>query len=388
MRIPDRAPRKTPAILKCSRYAAIIMLVLAAGCQMTADKSAIPVATTATTAEAKAGRHVVFGKATVLSSKAPDRWTETSCAEDLYWTCPDSFRLILVKEGKSSPIRYRLTGDGSFAWNLSPGRYYVAEWEWQMKGEPQTSSISGRIGGSFEVSADDPAIYIGDIVIAFSGSRYGVGIEDRYSASESAYRARFGDTGTASKSLVKIVRLAGDTSGGVSNICAKKWGVNCTKDRLGVDPASPPQHDDEFPRVDSLTPTLVWRPSTKRAVTYDVAIYEAVPYGDWPRTRYLQGELIDSAFGLATPSYAVSKPLAPDRKYFMDRAPARWKCRFDMVDRGLPQGGLFHCGDRLERHVGKSVSARYTLGKALHEAAARAGAACTVASQTLLLGRV
>jgi len=133
MQLLDHAINLSKAILRGGGFGVILLPALLAACQ-TGDRSAIPVATTVVPSEARGDTTVVFGKVTVLSSKAPPRWTETSCENDIYWTCPDSFRLILVKDGDSDPIRHRLTGDGRFFWSLTPGRYYVAEWEWQVKG--------------------------------------------------------------------------------------------------------------------------------------------------------------------------------------------------------------------------------------------------------------
>lgn len=315
MRNSDHRFPLAAAFLERTRAVAFLLPVLLAACEAPVDKSAIPVATAAPATESQGGGSVVFGKANVLSSKAPERWTETSCEDDLYWTCPDSFRLILVKDGDSSPIRHRLTGDGSFFWNLDPGRYYVAEWEWQMKGQ-MTNTISGRIGGYFEVSDEDRAAYIGDIIIAFSGPRFVVDVQDHFPALASAYEARFPNGEAPNKALMEIARAPEGTGGGVSNICAEKWGLECTRNRVGVEVVSPPQHEDDFPKVNSLTPTLTWRPSTNPAVSYDVVIYDAIPYGKWPRTRYLQGELVESAFDLTTASYTPNKPLVAGRKYF------------------------------------------------------------------------
>lgn len=315
MRISDHKFHLALAFLQRSHAAAILLLVLLAGCETPVDKSAIPVATAAPAAESRGGGSVVFGKATVLSSMAPKRWTETSCEEDLYWTCPDSFRLILVKDGDNSPIRHRLTGDGSFYWNLGPGRYYVAEWEWQMKGQ-LTNTLSGRIGGYFEVPAQDRAAYVGDIVIAFSGRRFVVGVQNHFPEAAAAYKTRFPGSEPPGKALMRIARAPDGAGSSVSSICAKKWGLDCTRNRVGVEAVSPAQHEDDFPKVNSLTPTLTWRALTDPAVHYDVVIYDAIPYGKWPRTRYLQGELVDSAFDLTTASYTPSKPLKAGRKYF------------------------------------------------------------------------
>lgn len=316
MQILDHALDLSKAMLRGSRAAAILLPALLAACQTMADRSAIPVATTTAPSEARKGGTVVFGKVTVLSSKAPPRWTETSCDDDIYWTCPDSFRLILVKDGDSDPIRHRLTGDGRFFWSLTPGRYYVAEWEWQMKGQPQTSSISGRIGGYFEVTAGETAAYLGDVVIAFQGRRFAVGVQDRSAEAAAAYQARFSVPSIPATSLLTIAGVPNGTEGGISNICADKWGLACTKDRRGVEVVSPAQHEDTFPAVASLTPTLAWHPSSNRAVTYDIVIYDAIAYGTWPRTRYLQGRIVATSSGLTEPSFTPPEQLAPGRKYF------------------------------------------------------------------------
>jgi hypothetical protein len=54
-------------------------------------------------------------------------WTESDYTTDIYWECPDSFRLIILKEGDPKPMTYRLTGDGTFAFPLEPGNFFRAE---------------------------------------------------------------------------------------------------------------------------------------------------------------------------------------------------------------------------------------------------------------------
>ena len=259
---------------------------------------------------------IAFGKAQVISSKTPSRWTETDCTNDLYWTCPDSFRLVFLKDGDSTPIMYRLTGDGSFKIPLEPGRYFLAEWEWYQEGmHSLNDKFKGAIGASFEIAADTKATYIGDLVIRFRGAHYSFEVLDRYDQAAAALVRNHPELEASVES--EILKAEGPPrSDTYLPICEAAWQVDCDDRIIGVKPLRPPQTGSDFPEVENLSPTLEWVGSASEGVTYDVVIYEALPYGLPPHMSYVQGRMVDYESDISGTTYRVKKALKPHSPYF------------------------------------------------------------------------
>lgn len=278
-----------------------------------------PLAPTTATAVTKdvGARPFVFGTVKVLSPKAPPAWTETDCSTDIfYWHCPDGFRLTFLRPGDPTPIVYRLTGDGSFKVPLDPGDYFLAEWDWH---QADMSSVNEKIGGAiratFRIGPGVKATYIGDLQIVFSGSRYAFKLDDRFEQASASLTTEYPQLASnVAKSLLEMKTPPGGAR--QVPICDPSWGTHCDDRIAGVDPVQPAQSGSGFPTVATLTPTLEWKKVGGDDITYDVAIYEALPYGPPLRRSYVQGPMVEFAQGLTAPSYAVKTSLKPRAEYF------------------------------------------------------------------------
>lgn len=298
-----------PNLLLCAFLAAATLAI--AGC----NAPLAPVTATAVTKDVGA-RPFVFGSVKVVSPKAPATWTETDCGTDIYLRCPDGFRLVFLRPGDPTPIEYRLTGDGSFRIPLDPGDYYLAEWNWH---QADMSSVNDKIGGAIGAELRVPpaakATYIGDLQIAFSGARYGFRLEDHFDQASAALTSNYPQVaGNVSKSLLQLKMPPAGAR--LVPICNSSWGTHCDDRIAGVQPVQPTQAGSAFPIVAGVTPTLEWKKVDADDIAYDVAIYEALPYGPPLRLSYVQGPVVEYAQGLTTPSYTVKTSLKARSHYF------------------------------------------------------------------------
>lgn len=105
-------------------------------------------------------------------------------------------RLIIVPDGTGRAVPYDLSGDGSFSWQLLPGRYSIAAFhlgKWQE-----------RVFARFVVPDATPLVYIGTLVIGFEeGLRFM--IEDDYEWALRSLKGKFPDlAGPTRKSLMQL----------------------------------------------------------------------------------------------------------------------------------------------------------------------------------------
>ena len=98
--------------------------------------------------------------------------------------------------------------------------------------------------------------------------------------------------------------------------CDSYWGAHCDENFRGVIPVQPEQGEGQFPVVGSLNPTLSWKPAAREGLTYDVAIYEVIPYGMAPSMRYVQGRLVEYGEAVSAVNYTVREQLKPNASYF------------------------------------------------------------------------
>ncbi len=248
-----------------------------------------PVTATAVTKDVGA-RPFIFGSVKVISPKAPAAWTPTDCTTDpFYWRCPDGFRLVFLRPNDPTPIEYRLTGDGSFKIPLDPGDYFLAEWNWhQADMSTVDEKIAGAIGAAFHVDPAAKATYVGDLQVVFSGVRYAFRLDDRFEQASASLTSSYSQlAGNVSKSLLEMKRPPAGAR--QFSICDPSWGAHCDNTLAGVEPVQPAQSGASFPAVASVTPTLEWKKVGADDVTYDVAIYEALPYGPPPARALCPG---------------------------------------------------------------------------------------------------
>ncbi len=232
-------------------YMSILLVLVACGTPtvVTSDIS---------TAESEEAKPIVFGRVIVNSSKAPEVWTETDCTTDLFWVCPDSFRLFILKKDDPKPITYRLTGDGSFAFPLETGKYFLAEWQWCEKCVNIHNYASGRLGASFTIEEGDIAAYVGHLVIEFRGRRYGFDVSDDFDVAVATLATRQQDVAeNARKNIMTIHRVPDGAA--VIPVCHSTWGATCNDSISGVEPIDPRRKMETFQRYPIFRPVLSGR---------------------------------------------------------------------------------------------------------------------------------
>jgi hypothetical protein len=291
----------------------ISMFLLLVACETPAGTRAVT--SEILSAESDDAETVVFGRVIVKSSKAPAAWTETDCTTDLYWQCPDSFRLAILKAGDPKPILHRLTGDGSFAFLLEPGEYFLAEWQWCENCVNIQNHSSGRLGATFTIEEDDTASYLGDLLLEIRGVRYAFDVSDNFETAMAALANRQPDVADGARKNILEIQKAPDGASVIS-VCSPTWGGRCDDNISGVEPIDPPQADGDFPEVSGLSPTLTWHAVKGEDVTYDVIVYEAIPYGPPLAKRYVQGRVVEYARGISGTSHKLEIVLKPDSTYF------------------------------------------------------------------------
>lgn len=112
------------------------------------------------------GKTIVLGRVKVVSEGEPIRWLLPS------------FAIHILPDAGSELIRYGLTGDGLFLWQLPPGSYTITGFEWHRIGWVATRRR--HIFARFTVLEDEAIVYTGILVIRIEGERYSMAIDDEY----------------------------------------------------------------------------------------------------------------------------------------------------------------------------------------------------------------
>ena len=86
----------------------------------------------------------------------------------------------------------------------------------------------------------------------------------------------------------------------------------------GIEPIDPKAGNPSVPhQVESLQPTLRWKPSPNRGATYDVVIYEERVVSVAPLNRQRQaGRVIYLRQNLTTSEHKVEEVLEPNSRYY------------------------------------------------------------------------
>lgn len=252
-----------------------------------------PVEETSATAEAGYGR--AFGRIEYLEDGKETSWN----AAEFFGDC-----LVLyvrpVGSGELKPMV--MEGDGTFYWLLPAGEYVIIGYRMVRRGWGSNPVRSARLMTTFSVPQAGQAFYIGDLRIQTVKSRFRFGVVDRYDAALKRADARAaGPRFGAVKALMRLEQSPGRFTR-VTGICSPSWGLQCDSSYQGVRATEPWGTALTFAGTKSLSPRLEWQPSSRRDVTYDVAIYEVVPIAN----RGLRGTLVwgtgsGQYFGFETP---------------------------------------------------------------------------------------
>ena len=293
---------RSMSIIQKSAYILVIAVSLASltSCETAAIRPVDEEVATATAGYGRAFGRVVF----------------TQDGEEMKWAAPGSIawnrQLFVYLQSLQSGqlLSLEIRGDGTFFWPLKAGEYMVLAY----RKIPPLSM--GDIRTTFSITKPGQAVYIGDLHIDAVKSRYKVSVEDNYVVAQQKSSVQLEKINfERAKALMQPEPKLGHYVG-VWHICAERSGISCDRNYQGVEPLEPAGATTGYPSVDTLTPLLKWKPSSKAGITYDVAIYDSltatVEAMGAPRMR---GALVAYAEGLHEPQYQLTEPLKPGRKY-------------------------------------------------------------------------
>lgn len=124
---------------------------------------------------------IVFGRIRVDKAGLPRR--------NLCWAACRPLSIVVARESSDRGHLVPLRDTGDFWWQLPGGGYRIAGFSGGAPGIPGLAA--GRIAATFSVTPG-AAVYIGTLVMKFSGSQYDLAVEDNYAAARTLFRENFG----------------------------------------------------------------------------------------------------------------------------------------------------------------------------------------------------
>jgi len=226
---------------------------------------------------------------------------------------------LLLRQAGSDEVQYlQPERDGTFSWPLRPGHYaLIGVGAGRSAGSYRESTVR-RYMAPIQLGEAGSALYIGDIRVQSSRGQYAIEILDEYDETVKRMQPLL-DAGKFRpvKALLRPERPPGRFKA-IQPVCSPRWGLTCSETSRGVELVAPVGPGMTFPTTESLTPLLEWKPSTRKDVTYDVAIYESLsvenPFMN-VRVNRMLGALAAYAEGLTEPRFVPATPLKPSRKY-------------------------------------------------------------------------
>lgn len=262
------------------------------------------------------GESIVFGRADLYRDGKP---LKTARVQNRM------VHLLILPSNSSQAFDYLVRGDGRFYLGLAPGDYMVLGAEVQESlGFPQSGMRvhPAPIRAKFSVPEGASSVYVGTIEVRLEQERSSVEVRDNSASDTVALRERYpGIVGKPVKQLVQTEQALGKFDY-VVDVCAERWGIDCTEQYRGVEPITPKVGTKFFPnkvafgKVDSVRPTLSWRGSSQPSVTYDLVVSEAAAYGQFGEIQYMAGRVSIYAEGIHAPEFQVQSALKPATKYF------------------------------------------------------------------------
>lgn len=239
------------------------------------------------------------------------------------WDPGTTLLLIVLSDGATTAKILEADSEGNIRWPLAPGGYTLLGWRfgWAERGVRHIQV--GQADAHFDVAAPPALTCLGTIKIAIEPRRLRTQfIND----SPPACATPPGAEGSAavSLSLPRPPPATGEYQR-QTPICAKPWGLSCSKTLMGLKPQTPALSfglkDTRFTALDTLQPTLAWQAAPEAAegsvpIGYDLAIWEAVGYGvALGPTQYLPGKRVVYQQGLSEPQFSLTEPLKPKTRY-------------------------------------------------------------------------
>lgn len=232
--------------------------------------------------------------------------------KDSIWTM-SQLSVWVLSQQTGAMQKHRVLGDGSFVWQLEPGKYVLAGFSGTLA---DSGARLGRIWAEFEVKPAPHAAYVGTVVVNFVDGYYRVGLRDDHARLSESVRERMASAGReAEKALFDFAPRLGNYES-MSGICAEEWGIDCGVKFAGVEPLSPESSSGTgFPEAGSVLPVFEWKPVGQPGLTYDFALYETVAMPGAAMGGRIRGELVAYAEGLREPRFQLATPLEHGRKY-------------------------------------------------------------------------
>ncbi len=141
------------------------------------------------------GEVLVFGRVRVIQYGESIDW-------DSFIHLDAAFRIHLLPDAGAKPISYQLTGDGSFAWHLPPGRYSLTGFHWDWGGG---GTMRRQLFAQFRVPEERALLYIGTLVIGLDEGGNAIQIKDEHEEAIRWLTDKFAEIpGEASKSLMHL----------------------------------------------------------------------------------------------------------------------------------------------------------------------------------------
>lgn len=219
--------------------------------------------------------------------------------------------LVILPPGTHRAMSYQFERSTPFTWSLPPGDYIALAFQRTDRG-----STVMPFRALFTVPEGGGPIYIGDLLFAVQGARAVVGAGDDFVEAGKRFDAAHPDlAGKLAKNLVRQEDVLGDASE-VVGICDEAWKLACTKNQLGVTPASP-SDGRGYDRITDLRPEFRWNSSADPQVTYDFALYDSASFGlDALSKSHVEGRVVAYRQGLAEPAWRPDTPLEADHRYY------------------------------------------------------------------------
>jgi hypothetical protein len=218
----------------------------------------------------------------------------------------DGVRVLFRPAAGGGVTSAYVASDGSFYVPLPAGEHVFLGYRRGRKVGTRTTSTAGRVVGAFVVAKGE-AVYIGDLRIEAVGRDSRWNIVDREGSTRERLAPRLTEAKLPSvKRLMRPEQPPGRYTR-VTPICGGSWGIQCDSHHQGVTPVQPDGFPWTFPPVGSVTPLLEWTASSRREVTYDLAIYERLDIG-------VRGAVLAYAEGLQKPRYTPG-PLQRGQRY-------------------------------------------------------------------------
>ncbi len=293
--------------------AAVLFLFALAGCAMPPSGTWVPGQSPPT----------AFGRVVAKRDGDPDklvgRWGDRVCYA-LVW---------FESENRGLMLPFDL--DGWFAWTLDPGEYVFSDL-WCIWGKERYME---PLRMHFRVAPQTGAIYIGHFSFNYANDRFE---PLSWSMKEAEAAAEFARRYPSAPAAIPQEPVRDAQPGNfmtITSICASEWGLECGYRWQGVEPVEPVKliepadpaveqrpyatgpNGAAFAILDTQVPTLKWKPATAAAMTYDVAVWEAVTYHFGPSNDiYSRGRLAVYAENIDNPQFGILNPLTPKTKYF------------------------------------------------------------------------